>query len=70
MKINHRISLLILPALLLGAIAIAGVRVIAADNGMPQAGQKAPAFTLPDQDGKTHTLNSFKGHVLVLAFYP
>jgi peroxiredoxin Q/BCP len=70
MKFSRRLSLLIAPALVLGAVAIAGVRVIAADSSMPQVGQKAPAFTLPDQDGKTHTLKSFKGHVLVLAFYP
>jgi peroxiredoxin Q/BCP len=33
-------------------------------------GDKAPAFTLPDADGKKATLTSFKGKKLVLYFYP
>ena len=33
-------------------------------------GAAAPAFTLPDQDGKTHTLAKDRGHVVLLAFYP
>jgi|SRR5579883_2693987 len=71
MKLNRRNLSLILPALLLAVAAVAGARVFAADSsGMPQAGQKAPSFTLPDQDGKTHSLKSYKGHVVVLAFYP
>jgi peroxiredoxin Q/BCP len=34
------------------------------------AGIKAPDFTLPDQDGKQHTLSNFKGSPVVLYFYP
>jgi peroxiredoxin Q/BCP len=37
---------------------------------MPKAGQPAPAFSLPDQDGKTRTLAEFRGRWLVLYFYP
>ena len=38
---------------------------------MPIAeGQKAPAFALPDQDGKTVRLSDFKGKKVVLYFYP
>jgi peroxiredoxin Q/BCP len=34
------------------------------------AGDKAPDFTLPDQDGKEHTLSNYKGSPVVLYFYP
>jgi thioredoxin-dependent peroxiredoxin len=33
-------------------------------------GQKAPAFSLPDQHGTTHTLADYAGRPLVLYFYP
>jgi peroxiredoxin Q/BCP len=33
-------------------------------------GQKAPAFTLNDQNGKTHRLTDLTGHPIVLYFYP
>lgn len=33
-------------------------------------GDKAPPFTLPDQDGKPHTLASCAGEPVVLFFYP
>ncbi len=33
-------------------------------------GDKAPAFALPDQDGKTVRLKDFKGQTVVLYFYP
>lgn len=36
---------------------------------MLQVGMKAPDFTLPDQNGNTHTLSEFNGKVL-LYFYP
>ncbi len=31
---------------------------------------KAPDFTLPDQDGKLHSLSEYKGKWLVVYFYP
>ena len=37
---------------------------------MPNVGKKAPAFTLPDQDGKPVSLADFKGKPVVLYFYP
>jgi thioredoxin-dependent peroxiredoxin len=37
---------------------------------MPDVGKKAPAFTLPDQDGKPVSLADFKGKPVVLYFYP
>jgi peroxiredoxin len=33
-------------------------------------GSKPPPFTLKDQDGKTVSLDKFKGKPLVLYFYP
>ncbi len=33
-------------------------------------GRNAPDFSLPDQDGKTHTLADHAGHPVVLFFYP
>ncbi len=35
-----------------------------------EAGEKAPAFTLKDQDGKTHRLADYQGKTVVLYFYP
>jgi peroxiredoxin Q/BCP len=35
-----------------------------------EAGDRAPAFTLPDQDGKSVTLKDFAGSPLVVYFYP
>ncbi len=37
---------------------------------MIEAGTKAPAFTLPDQDGNEVSLSDFAGSKLVIAFYP
>jgi len=37
---------------------------------LPQVGQPAPLFSLPDQNGKVHTLDDYKGRWLVLYFYP
>jgi peroxiredoxin Q/BCP len=41
-----------------------------AHAAMPVAGQPAPAFASVDQDGKAITLAAFKGHAVVLYFYP
>ena len=35
-----------------------------------EAGDKAPSFLLPDQDGKMHGLADYKGKTVVLYFYP
>ncbi|HUM12910.1 MAG TPA: thioredoxin-dependent thiol peroxidase [Myxococcaceae bacterium] len=37
---------------------------------MPDVGDKAPAFSLEDQSGKTVKLSDFKGKSVVLYFYP
>lgn len=37
---------------------------------MLKIGQIAPDFTLPDQNGVNHTLSQYKGHFVLLYFYP
>ena len=46
------------------------IRGKADDTAMPQAGQAAPNFTLPSQDGSNISLDSFRGKWVVLYFYP
>ena len=36
----------------------------------PDAGDKAPAFALEDQSGKTHRLKDYAGQPVILYFYP
>ena len=46
-------------------------RSFAADNGpLPEVGQAAPTFTLPNQEGTPVSLDSYKGKWVVLYFYP
>lgn len=37
---------------------------------MLEVEQGAPAFSLPDQDGKVHNLEDYKGQTILLYFYP
>ncbi|MCI5722951.1 MAG: thioredoxin-dependent thiol peroxidase [Erysipelotrichaceae bacterium] len=37
---------------------------------MLKVGQKAPSFSLPDQDGVVHTLDKYRGKKVILYFYP
>ncbi len=37
---------------------------------MPEANDKAPDFTLPDEDGKRVSLKDYRGKDVVLYFYP
>jgi peroxiredoxin Q/BCP len=59
---------LALAALLAAAISIVAAR--AADDAMPSAGQAAPSFTLPSQDGSPVSLDQYRGKWVVLYFYP
>jgi peroxiredoxin Q/BCP len=53
------------------AATFAVVSLHAADDAaMPAAGQSAPAFTLPSQDGSPISLSQYKGKWVVLYFYP
>ncbi len=60
--------------LLLGAIVCAVLlywRMTAHSNrNLPRVGQRAPDFTLPDQNDKPRTNAEFLGKWLVLYFYP
>ena len=37
---------------------------------MPKEGERAPVFSLPDQDGVVHELKEYKGKWVLLYFYP
>lgn len=37
---------------------------------MLETGTKAPAFSLPDQNGNVHTLEEYRGKKVILYFYP
>jgi thioredoxin-dependent peroxiredoxin len=67
-KISKFAYLAVLVVLLAGAIL--SVRGKADDTALPQAGQTAPDFTLPSQDGSNISLDSFRGKWVVLYFYP
>jgi peroxiredoxin Q/BCP len=57
-------------AVLAIAVGFVFVNVYAADQTLPSAGQVAPTFTLPSQDGSQIALDSFRGKWVVLYFYP
>lgn len=52
------------------AFAASLVTVRAANQKMPAAGQIAPTFTLPSQDGSQISLAEYRGKWVVLYFYP
>jgi peroxiredoxin Q/BCP len=37
---------------------------------MPEVGDPAPDFTLPDQNGESIALSQLRGQTVVLYFYP
>jgi peroxiredoxin len=58
----------------LAFVGVLGVAVIVSLSGAPAAaqavvGQPAPAFTLTDSNGKPHSLDEFKGKVVVLEWW-
>lgn len=55
------------------AFAVAGIFLYSAwarAAEVPQAGQTAPTFSLPDQNGNVHALGDYAGQWIVLYFYP
>ncbi|MEZ0223167.1 MAG: peroxiredoxin [Alphaproteobacteria bacterium] len=70
---NKSIKFLFSGVFLLGFLAFQigydGV-IIDAKSGMPPESSMAPGFTLPNQDGKTVSLERFRGKWVVLYFYP
>lgn len=56
----------------LALLCVAGLAA-AAQGSAPaglKAGDKAPDFSLPGTDGKTHKLSDYRGKTVVLAWYP
>src|ERR1700677_431298 len=47
-----------------------GLKAADTDTALPQAGQMAPEFSLPSEDGTKISLKSFPGKWVVLYFYP
>ncbi len=67
---HPKTALLIVAALAaIAAVALAQGKK-ALDAQTLTVGAAAPAYTLPDQNGQTHTLASDAGKVVLLAFYP
>lgn len=61
---------LIVAILMVGVVTVAaGARSSRADDEL-KVGDKAPEFSLPGTDGKTHTLSEYKGKTVVLAWFP
>ena len=58
---------LLLTAMVSLAAAAAGLRTPQVEL---KEGDKAPDFSLPGSDGKTHKLADFKGRAVVLAWFP
>jgi len=62
---------------LLFASAVCASLMVAAAAGQQtplepklKVGDPAPDFSLPGTDGKTHKLSDYKGHTVVLAWFP
>ena len=63
------VSLIVAALAVVAAVPLFMAR--AADNApMPAAGQMAPTFTLPSQDGTPISLDQYRGKWVVLYFYP
>ena len=64
---------MMIAAMVVGGLSMAAVAMAQAPPpaGGPQAGDAAPAFSLPGSDGATHTLADFKGKkAVVVAWFP
>ena len=60
----------LLVALAVGAGLLIWRSAAKASDAPPKAGELAPVFTLPDQSGKTRSIEDFRSKWLVLYFYP
>lgn len=67
---NFRITAAVAAALTAIVVVALAVRHARAEDHIPQAGQMAPTFTLPSQDGTPVSLASYRGKWVVLYFYP
>jgi thioredoxin-dependent peroxiredoxin len=57
-------------ALVVGLALVLWRMAAAAKQYLPKAGDDAPAFELPDQDGQLRGIGEYRGRWLVLYFYP
>lgn len=60
---------LVIVAALIVSAALLVARAARAGE-LPPVGKPAPEFSLPDQNGKMHSLQDYRGKWLVLYFYP
>lgn len=60
----------ILIVLIIAAVLVLAACARATAASVPEAGQTAPDFTLPSQDGSNVRLRDFRGRWVVLYFYP
>ena len=68
---SARIRSNLVPALMLTTIALVMLPLaFAGTPAAPTVGTEAPAFTLPDQNGKPVSLSEYRGRWVVLYFYP
>ena len=66
-----RMRMMIAAIMVTGLTTAVGLAMAQAPAAGPQAGDAAPAFSLPGSDGATHTLAEFKGKkAVVLAWFP
>jgi len=66
--VTRRFHNALLPLLL--ALSVSACSMRAGNEPMPQAGQTAPDFSLPSQDGTNVSLKDLRGKWVVLYFYP
>lgn len=61
----------LIAAIVVGVIGLASAYIFSKQHTFEpvQAGKVAPAFTLPDLDGKEHSLSDYKGKVVFLNFW-
>ena len=65
-----RISVIAMTVVIVLGVGLFSMRALAASNPIPQVGQTAPNFTLPSQEGTKISLDQYRGHWVVLYFYP
>ncbi len=51
-------------------VAVAAIGAGGAEAQGLEAGDMAPAFSLPGSDGKNHSLSDYAGRTVVLAWFP
>ncbi len=68
-RLKQTLFLAVSATVAVGAIAFAEVKD-KMDAAALAVGASAPAYSLPDQNGKTHALTEDRGKVVLMAFYP